>query len=171
MTKLFVLGDKLWRRHLEGRHQLVINEPKRYELIRQAHDKLGHKGVFTVRIHLLLRFWWPMLSEDVKWYIKTCHECQIRQTIRIHIPPTVPIPRGLFRKAHIDTMLMPKANGFWYLVQARCALTLYPEWKLLCSETASSLASFIFKEILCRWGALMEIVTDNVQLSFQHSMN
>ena len=56
---------------------------------------------------------------------------------------------------------MPKANGFRYLVQARCALTSYPEWRLLHSETASSLASFIFKEILCRWGALTEIVTDN----------
>jgi hypothetical protein len=56
---------------------------------------------------------------------------------------------------------MPKANGFRYLVQARCALTSYPEWRLLRSETASSLASFIFEEILCRWGALTEIVTDN----------
>ena len=27
-TKFFVLGDKLWRRHPEGRHQLVIDEPK-----------------------------------------------------------------------------------------------------------------------------------------------
>jgi transposase InsO family protein len=160
-TKFFILGDKLWRRHPEGRHQLVIEEPKRYELIRQAHDDLGHKGVYTVRIRLLLRFWWPMLSEDVKWYIKTCHECQIRQTTKIHIPPTVPMPGGLFRKAHIDTMLMPKANGFRYLVQARCALTSYPEWRLLRSETATTLASFIFEDILCRWGPLTEIVTDN----------
>ena len=102
-----------------------------------------------------------MLSEDVKWYIKTCHECQICQTTKLHIPPTVPIPGGLFRKVHIDTMLMPKANGFRYLVQARCALTSYLEWKLLCSETVSALASFIFEDILCRWGAVTEIVTDN----------
>jgi len=47
-TKFFVLGDKLWRRHPEGHHQLVIDEAKHYELIRQAHDDLGHKGVFTV---------------------------------------------------------------------------------------------------------------------------
>ena len=47
-TKFFILGDKLWRRHPEGRHQLVINEGKHYELIRQAHDELSHKGVFTV---------------------------------------------------------------------------------------------------------------------------
>ena len=32
---------------------------------------------------------------------------------------------------------------------------------MLCSENTSTLASFIFEDILCRWGALAEIVTDN----------
>ena len=32
---------------------------------------------------------------------------------------------------------------------------------MLCSENASALASFIFEDILCCWGALAEIVTDN----------
>jgi hypothetical protein len=89
-TKFFILHDKLWGKHPEGCHQLIIDEPKWYQLICEAHDDLGHKGVFMVRTRLLLRFWWPMLSADIKWYIKSCHECQIRQTTKIHIPPTVP---------------------------------------------------------------------------------
>ena len=32
---------------------------------------------------------------------------------------------------------------------------------MLCSENTIALASFIFKDILCRWGPLTEIVTDN----------
>ena len=32
---------------------------------------------------------------------------------------------------------------------------------MLRSENTSALASFIFEDILCRWGALAEIVTDN----------
>ncbi|OAX30904.1 hypothetical protein K503DRAFT_656407, partial [Rhizopogon vinicolor AM-OR11-026] len=59
-----------------------------------------------------MRFWWPMLANDVKWYIGMCHECQVQQTVKLHIPPTVPIPGSLFRKAHIDTMLMPKAGSY-----------------------------------------------------------
>jgi hypothetical protein len=102
-----------------------------------------------------------MLAHDVKWYIKTCHECQIRQTTKLHIPPIVAIPGGLFRKAHIDTMLMPKAGGYRYLVQARCAMSLYPEWQMMRSETGQTLAAFIFEDILCRWGPLTKIVTDN----------
>ena len=56
---------------------------------------------------------------------------------------------------------MPRSAGYWYIVQAHCALMAYPEWRMLRSENASALASFIFEDILCRWGPLAEIVTDN----------
>ena len=69
---------------------------------------------------------------------------------KIHIPPMVLLISGLFHKAHIDTMLMPKADRYQYVVQARCALTFYPEWHMLCSENGSTLASFIFENILCQ---------------------
>ena len=159
--KFFLLHSSLWRREPHSRHQLVVPEHQRFGLIEEAHDDPGHKGVFTVRTQLLLRFWWPMLVEDVKWFVRTCHECQIRQSRRLHIPPTVPVIGGLFRKVHLDTMVMPRSAGYQYIVQARCALTAYPEWRMLRSENASTLTSFIFEDILCRWGALAEIVTDN----------
>ena len=159
--KFFLLHGALWQREPHGRHQQVAPEGRCYGLIREAHDDLGHKGVFTVRTRLLLRFWWPMLVDDVKWFIQTCHECQVRQTQRFHIPPTIPIIGGLFRKVHIDTMLMPCSGSYRYIVQARCALTAYPEWRMLRSENSTTLSSFIFEDLLCRWGPLSKIVTDN----------
>ena len=68
-----------------------------------------------------------MLVDDVKWYIRTCHQCQIQQTQKLHIPPTVPVIGGLFHKVHIDTMVIPRSGGYRYIVQARCALTAYVE--------------------------------------------
>src|SRR6266481_4808767 len=58
-------------------------------------------------------------------------------------------------------MLMPTVNKFRYLVQARCALSSWPEWRPLWRETEKTLGDFIFEEILCRWGGVAEIVTDN----------
>ena len=92
---------------------------------------------------------------------QTCHQCQIRQTQKLHIPPTIPVIGGLFHKVHINTMVMPRSGGYHYIFQARCALTAYLEWCMLRSENASAIASFIFEEILCRWGAVTELVTDN----------
>ena len=130
-------------------------------LIRDAHDKLGHKGFYSTRRTLLDRFWWPSLEQNVKWFVDTCHECQIRQTTKIRIPPIITTPAPLFRKVYVDTMFMPPAAGYRYIVQARCSLTAWPEWRALRTETGRTLGAFLFEEILCRWGAVEEIVTDN----------
>ena len=102
-----------------------------------------------------------MLVDDIKWYISTCHKCQICQTAQLHIPPIVPVMGGLFHKVHINTMVMPQSSGYHYIVQAQCALTVYPEWHVLRSENTAAIASFIFKDILCHWGAVSELITDN----------
>ena len=161
-TRLFFLKDgQLWRRQGTGYHQLVITPEKRLTLIMQAHDGLGHKGLYSTRRLLLDRFWWPGLERDVAWFIKTCHECQIRSTAHLFIPPTPSVPAPLFRKAFFDTALFPVAQGYRYLVQARCSLTNYPEWTKLKRETGVAVGRFIFESLLCRWGGVETIVTDN----------
>ena len=161
-AKRFLISNgRLWRRNSNGCDQLFIPLPDRLAIIRAAHDDLGHKGIYSTRRTLLDRFWWPTLDRDIKWYINTCHQCQLRQTTKVRIPPVVPLPAPLFRKAYIDTMHMTPASGFTYIVQARCSLTAWPEWRALRTETGVTLGRFIFEDILCRWGAVEELVTDN----------
>jgi transposase InsO family protein len=73
------------------------------------------------------------------------------------------MPATLFGKVYIDMMFMPKAGGFCYVVHARCSVSSYPEARMLRSENHKTLADFIFQDILCRWGAIQTIVTDNGQ--------
>ena len=101
------------------------------------------------------------LDTDVKWYVQTCHQCQIHQTTKVQLPPTINAPAPLFHKVNIDTMYMPHTGGYRYIMQACCSLTAWPEWHALHVETSRMIGSFIFKEILCRWGAVEQIVTDN----------
>jgi hypothetical protein len=61
----------------------------------------------------------------------------------------------------MDTMHLPPSGGFKYLVQGRCSISHYPECRSLRRENAKALADWIFQDILCRWGTLCEIVTDN----------
>ena len=58
-------------------------------------------------------------------------------------------------------MFMPHAEGYRYIVQARCSLTAWPKWRALQVETGKTIGAFIFEEILCQWGVVEEIVTDN----------
>jgi hypothetical protein len=159
--RYFLLDGRLWRRNPTGRDQLYLSPSQRFPVIREAHDGLGHKGIYSTRRTILDRFWWPTLDRDIKWYVNTCHQCQLRQTTKVRIPPVIRIPAPLFRKAYIDTMHMIPASGFKYIIQARCSLTAWPEWRALRTETGVTIGHFIFEEILCRWGAVEEIVTDN----------
>lgn len=160
-SRFFILKNRLWRRRPDGCHQLYIFPDRRFSILKEAHDDLGHKGAWIVLTRLQERVWWPSIHQDVRWFVKSCHQCQIRQVRKVLVPPTVAIPVTLFRKAYMDTMRMPRAQNYTYLVQARCSLSAYPEWRPMRSENAKGVAAFIFEEILCRWGALEEIVTDN----------
>jgi hypothetical protein len=145
----FMLEDKLWHREVHGKHQLILPPSEQYPVLEEAHDNLGHKGIYMISLCLHSCFWWLHIIEDIKWYMKTCHECQVQQMHKLHISLTVLIPGGLFRRVHIDTMKMPKAGRSEYLIQACCALISYPEWCMLCENTCT-LCAFIFEELLCR---------------------
>ena len=157
----FCTNGFLFRKNRDQGPQLVPEVARRPAIIHYAHDHLGHKGVFATVRNLLVRFWWPLLHEDVRWYVRTCHECQVRQTKYFHIPPVVPHVPSLFRKVHIDTFLMPKQGSYKHVIHARCALSSWPEARATTVETGVAIADFLFKEILCRWGAIEELVTDN----------
>ena len=101
------------------------------------------------------------MPADITWFVKTCHICQLHQMHNILIPPAVATPTPLFAKMYMDTMHLPKSGSFKYLVQGRCLLTHFPEYHSLHAETGKTIGNWIFKDILCQWGTLCEIVTNN----------
>jgi len=148
-SKFFLLDSKLMHHNPQGHHKVVMPKEKCFFLIAQAHEIVGHRAIFSMLSNLQERFWWPMLDDDVKWFISTCHPCQTCQTHHLHLPPTIPEIPTLFHKVHINTMLMPTVNKFRYLIQAHCALSSWPEWHPLRKENEKSLGDFIFEDILC----------------------
>ena len=130
-------------------------------LLVSAHDDIGHHGVYATNALLSERYWWPAMVLDVTWFVRTCHLCQLRKTQHVLIPPTVAMPAPLFSKVYMDTMHLTPSSGYKYIVQARCSLTHWPEWDMLRTESAKTLAKFILHNIIYRWGTLLEIVSDN----------
>ena len=159
-TEFFVNENRLWRKDPKG-HKAVIYRDRRLFLITTAHNDTGHHGFFATHALLSERYWWPHMAQDISWFIRTCHMCQIRKTQQVLIPPTVAMPAPLFSKVYMDTMHMPNSAGYKYIVQGRCSLIHWPEWAMLQSENAKTLARWILHDIIYRWGLLLEIVTDN----------
>ena len=149
----------LWRPNPGGAHSLVISEDRRPAILVELHDRVGHRGLFATRAFVCDRFWWPQMVRNIDWYVRTCHMCQVRQVVRIHILPIVPEPTAPMVRIHADSMHMP--GRYKYFAHARCATTSWVEGRALLSETARTLGEWLFQDIICRWNALSEIVTDN----------
>jgi hypothetical protein len=99
----FFSNGKLWRCDMHRKHKIVVPKDKRYELLKEVHDILGHKKIYAVWMQLLERFWWPFLDQDIKWFVQTCHQCQVCQMRYHHIPPTIAAPASLFVRATLLT--------------------------------------------------------------------
>jgi hypothetical protein len=123
-SRFFIKEGKLCRKIDSGRHQLVVTVGDRLKILQRTHDNLGHKGIYATRRTIADRFWWPSLDKDVAWFIKTCHQCQIRSVEKVVLPPVISIPAPLFRKVYIDTMFMPVVQGYRYIVQGLNDITV-----------------------------------------------
>jgi hypothetical protein len=154
-------GDRIWRKDPNGAHRLVFSTDKRLPIIQSAHDDTGHKGFYATKSLILQRFWWPHMLADISWFTNSCHICQTQQTTKILVPPTVATPAPIFSKMYADTMHMPNSGGYRYIVQGRCSLIAWPEFRKLRSENGKTIGEWIFEDVLCRWGSLREIITDN----------
>jgi hypothetical protein len=145
---------------------VILKESDRIDILRQAHDELGHRGVRVIFMMLKFRFFWPNMIQDIKKYVKSCHQCQIRSLKKYRIPITVSTPATLFAKIYIDVMNMPPAPGgeegdFRYIVAARDDLSGACEARALRHANSEELADFFKNQILYKYGMVQQIITDN----------
>lgn len=161
-SKYFLKNDKMYRRNGTSPPRLVIlTAAKRLEILMQAHEGLGHRGEQAVMHAVKERFYWPNMWNDIWHHVQSCKQCQIRSTRKAEVPLRVSTPTMIFIKIYLDIMDMPKAKGFKSIITARDDLSRASEGRALKSKKAKSVAAFFFEQILCRYGAVGEVVTDN----------
>jgi transposase InsO family protein len=162
-TRYFVKEHKMWKRRKGMTPLLVVfDQNHRLEILTQAHEDLGHRGEQAVFETIRERYYWPHLRQDINHHVRSCHQCQIRSTVKMKIPITVSAPATLFTKVYVDVMDMTESTqGHKYIVCARDDLSRATECRALYRNDAVSLMKFFWEQIYCRYGAIGEVVTDN----------
>ena len=80
--QLYLVKDNILKRHvIEGNNTyetIVIARALTGQILRMAHDKLGHNG--THRTHTIFKrlYYWKGLKPSIGKHIKTCYQCQRR---------------------------------------------------------------------------------------------
>ena len=162
-TQKFFVGETgMYRKKKEGPPQKVVfGDDNRQKIMEELHEKAGHRGEWAVLEALKLRFYWPQMGQDIKYHVASCHTCQVRSTKKMHLQIDTTLPSVLFQKVYLDVMKMPEAEGKKWIVVCREDISGVSEARALTKDNARSIALFFKEQILFRYGAIPEVVTDN----------
>ena len=156
----FVEDDKLMRRHSPQAQIVVSRHVLQAKILRMMHEDLGHRGVEETYSRVVLRFWWPSLKKKVKFWVMSCEACQKRDSLVPREKRSATGESFVFGRVSIDVAHI-KAGQHKYLVVARDDLTGWPGAGALIKLTAESVASFLSREWIARYGYVKRYTTDS----------
>lgn len=150
-----------------GRHRIVVPACYRLHILRCCHDDLGgsHLGKTKTLDKVAQRFYWLGMAADVRDYVAACVCCSARKSPRganklpLISMPTVEHP---FDRVAVDFIgpLPTSKNGNKYLLVFVDYATRWPEVFATRDRKATTVAEIFIKEILCRHGAPVQLLSD-----------
>jgi hypothetical protein len=161
--KYFIYENTLWRNPdpTQLPRKVIKDKTERERLCKAAHDDSGHRGRDPTLKKLSDRFFWPNMLAFVAKYCRTCHECQRRSSSRPKLALSPTYVHTILRKFNMDTVHMPTSGGYKYIVDLRDDLSGWLEAKMLVKATSKNVAKFLFEDVMCRFGCVLQLTTDN----------
>ena len=107
------------------------------------------------------------MDTDVRNFVQTCPECQMAK--RDYHPQKVPLQplpvEDIFHTWHVDCIgkLPTTPQGYNYVLLCVESFSRHPEAFPLYTLKATEIATVIFKQIICRYGAMKTLITDMAQ--------
>ena len=159
---LYIYNDEL--RH--GTNRIVCPAHMRDFVCKMHHDSpfAGHRAAETTIDSIRPRYYWNFMPSDVRKYCESCDRCQKHNYATSH--PRAPLsPIEVSRPWQVvglDFMgpFKTSANGNSYIILAVDHFTKYAEGAATASFNAQTTASFLFSAIICRYGMVEAILTD-----------
>ncbi|MGC2571010.1 MAG: RNase H-like domain-containing protein, partial [Candidatus Nitrosopolaris sp.] len=145
----------------EARDLLVLPLEKRAQVLKHAHDEMGHFGVKKTGQILGRNFTWPRVKEDITLHVKSCAGCQHKRRVtvfdRVPIKPFSDRPTKSFEVISIDAygpINPPSSSGHRYVLGIICMqsrwIECYPMKSLKPSEVLDNLMKFFAYAGFCK---------------------
>jgi hypothetical protein len=136
------------------------------DALTEGHGELltGHDGIYKTKERLMQCFYWPGMDSDIATHLKSCHRCQLRRRDDHPLPmllSPLPLPMepGQLVQADLFGPLKTSDKGKKFILCVTDAFTKYIELVALPNKEANT-AEAIFDKWICRFGAPLDLVTD-----------
>ncbi|RDX82400.1 Gypsy retrotransposon integrase-like protein 1, partial [Mucuna pruriens] len=166
LTSGFLLsGTMLYKRNAD----MTLLRCEAEQIIEEVHE-----GTFSTHVngHTLARkilragYYWTKMESDCYQHVKKCIKCQT-YVDHIHVAPsalhnlTAPWPFSVWGIDMIGPIEPKASNGHRFILVAIDYFTKWIEAASYSTVTHSIVVRFIKKDIICRYGLLAHIITDN----------
>ncbi len=145
--------------------RIVVPQHLRQQIIKEMHDKTlsGHLGRNKTISRVSKKFFWPNMKNEIISYVDSCLKCQ---KIKKHFNPRQKLQHAQvnkpFQMIGIDVAgpMTRTKDGNLYIIAATCYFSKYAITKATKDFTAYTTAKFIFEDIICKYGHVEIILTD-----------
>ena len=161
-------NELLTRKVIDGGHEfcaIYLPSVLIFQVLRTAHDDLGHNGFPRTYAALERVFFWKGMKEDIRKHCKTCATCQL------HKLENLKFERKIFKPSlqPMDFICMdligefhpPTSHGHCYALTAVCMLTGFTWCVPLKMQTAEKVLKAYMDHIYSNFGGSIKILTDN----------
>lgn len=132
----------------------------------EAHGTIwsGHLRYRHTFARIADQYWWPRMSDVVSQWVRTCQDCGSRKVRpRQVIPPLRSLGAGAVGDRwalDIAGPLSITSRGNRYVIAAVEYVTRYAVAVVVANHTAESVATFLMRSVVLRFGAFRELLTD-----------
>ncbi|PKI49567.1 hypothetical protein CRG98_030041 [Punica granatum] len=170
-ANFFLSGETLYRRSFDATLLRCVDENEAQRLMEEVHE--GNCGphmnglMLAKKLMRLGCFWSTMVTDCVK-HVRHCHLCQVYAN-QIRAPPNelhpmaAPWPFSMWGMDVIGPINPKASNGHLFILVAIDYFTKWIEAITLASVTAKTVARFLKRNIIARYGVPATLVTNNAK--------
>ena len=163
-----VLNDELYKRGFSQPYLRCVEEEEAKYVLEEVHkrvcgDHMGAKSL--VRKIMRAGYFWPLMQQDAVDFVKRCDSCQRYanvQQVPVEKMTTISSPWP-FAQWGIDIMApLPQGKRqVRFLLVVIDYFTKWMEAEALATITETKVQTFVWKNILCKFGIPRMIISDN----------
>ena len=167
--QLYLVKDKILKRYvLEGDNTyetIVVPRALTAQILRMAHDELGHNGNHRTYTMLKKLYYWKGLKPSVEKHIKMCYQCQGRNKQVVKYA-TLHFDAATFPMQFISMDLMgkfhpPTSRKHRYALTVICMLTGYVFCVPLKTKAAEEVIQAYIDNVYSKFRGSLKMLSDN----------
>ena len=167
-ARFVLIKDILYKRGFSRPYLRCLSHEEADYVMREVHESIcgNHSGAKSL-VHKLIRagYYWLTMLKDAQAYVETCNKCQrfsnlIRQPSKELMPMAAPWP---FAQWGLDIMglFLTAMRQLKFLVVGIDYFTKWVEAEALATITEKNIQSFVWRNIIYRYGIPRVLVSDN----------